>query len=141
MKRTIKSAVALMLAILVIFAIASCNTVDKAGLWENAKYRKDMELGNGAKTVVVEVKAGEEKVTFTIKTDKNTVGAALLEHELIAGEESQYGLYVKVVNGITADYDVDASYWSFYIDGEYAMSGVDTTEISEGVTYRLEYTK
>ena len=141
MKKTIKSAVALFLALLVVFAVVSCNAVDKAGLWENAKYRKDMEFGNGAKTVVVEVKAGEEKVTFTIKTDKNTVGAALLEHELIAGEESAYGLYVKVVNGITADYDVDASYWSFYIDGEYAMSGVDTTEISEGVTYRLEYTR
>ncbi|MBO5789865.1 MAG: DUF4430 domain-containing protein, partial [Clostridia bacterium] len=74
-------------------------------------------------------------------TDKDTVGSALLEHGLIAGEEGQFGLYVKVVNGMTADYDVDRSDWAFYIDGEYAMTGVDSTEITEGVTYQLAYTK
>ena len=141
MKRTIKSTISLILALLVIFAIVSCNTVEKTGVWENATYRKDMEFGSGAKTVVVEVKAEEQLVTFTVKTDKDTVGAALLEHGLIAGEESAYGLYVKVVNGITADYDVDQSYWAFYINGEYGMAGVDSTEITEGATYKLEYTK
>ena len=65
----------------------------------------------------------------------------MFEHELISGEESQYGLYIKSVNGIVADYDVDASYWAFYVDGEYAMSGVDTTEIAEGKVYQLVYTK
>ena len=111
------------------------------GVWANATYRKDMEFGNGAKTVVVEVKAADQTVAFTVKTDKDTVGAALLEHDLIAGEDSAYGLYVKTVNGILADYDVDQSYWAFYINGEYAMTGVDTTEITEGVTYQLVYTK
>jgi hypothetical protein len=119
----------------------SCNTAEKTDVWENATYRKDMEFGSGAKTVVVEVKAEDEMVTFTIKTDKKTVGEALQEHGLISGEEGPYGLYVKVVNGITADYDVDKSYWAFNINGEYAMTGVDTTEIAEGVTYQLEYTK
>ena len=78
---------------------------------------------------------------FTVNTDKETVGEALLEHELIAGEDGQYGLYIKTVNGITADYDVDQSYWAFYADGEYAMAGVDMTEIDEDVTYQLAYTK
>ena len=141
MKKTIKSVASLFLAILVVFAIVSCNTVEKTGLWENATYRNDKEFGSGAKIVAVEVAAGEDSVIFTIKTDKDTVGAALLENGLIAGEEGAYGLYVKVVNGITADYDIDGSYWSFYINGEYAMSGVDTTTIEEGVTYKLEYTK
>ena len=141
MKKTIKSVASLFLAILVVFAIVSCNTVEKTGLWENATYRKDKEFGSGAKTVVVEVVAGEESVIFTIKTDKEMVGAALLENGLIAGEEGAYGLYVKVVNGITADYDIDGSYWAFYVNGEFAMTGVDTTTIEEGVTYKLEYTK
>jgi len=65
----------------------------------------------------------------------------LIEHGLIDGDEGPYGLYVKVVNGMTADYDVDKSYWSFYINGEYAMTGVDATEITEGTTYQLVYTK
>ena len=141
MKHTIKSTVSIVLALVFLFCLVSCNTVEQTGVWENATYLRDMEFGSGSKTVVVEVKAEEQLVTFTIQTDKDTVGAALLEHGLIAGEESQYGLYVKAVNGITADYDVDQSYWAFYINGEYAMTGVDSTEITEGAKYRFEYTK
>ena len=141
MKNTIKSTLLIFLAFACLFCFIGCNTVEKTGVWESATYRKDMQFGEGAKTVIVEVKAEEQLVTFTIKTDKETVGAALLEHNLIAGEESQYGLYVKVVNGMTADYDTDQSYWAFYINGEYAMTGVDGTTITEGAIYQLAYTK
>ena len=110
-------------------------------MWENATYRKDTTFGKGAITVQVEVKAGDESVTFTIKTDKKILGDALLEHELISGEEGQFGLYVKSVNGITADYDVDKSYWGFYKNGEYMMTGVDSTEIADGEHYELVYEK
>ena len=141
MKRTVKSIVAILIALVFVFALASCNTVDKTGVWENAAYRKDMEFGDGSKTVVIEIKAEDNLVTFTIKTDKDTVGDALIEHELISGDDGPYGLYIKKVNGITADYDVDQSYWAFYVNGEYAMSGVDSTEIDESAVYQLEYTK
>ena len=136
-----KKTLSLVLAVLMLLCIVSCNTVEKTGAWENATYRKDMEFGEGSKTVVVEVKAEDQSVTFTIKTDKDTVGAALLEHKLIEGDEGEFGLYVKKVNGITADFDVDQSYWAFYINGEMAMTGVDGAEIKEGETYQLAYTK
>lgn len=74
---------------------------------------------------------------FEIHTDATTVGEALLALELIAGDESEYGLYVKTVNGITADYDTDKTYWAFYIDGEYALAGVDSTEITADATYQM----
>lgn len=141
MKKTIKSAASIILALVFIMAFVSCNKAEKTGVWENATYREDMEFGEGSKTVVVEVAAEGQTVTFTIKTDKDTVGAALIENGLIDGEEGPYGLYIKVVNGMTADYDVDQSYWSFYINGEYAMTGVEKTDITEGTTYKLEYTK
>jgi hypothetical protein len=141
MKKTVKSIISILLSLVFIVTLVSCNSVDKTGLWENATYLKDMEFGEGSKTVVVEVKVGEQAITFTVKTDKDTVGAALLEHNLIAGDEGQFGLYIKTVNGITADYDVDQSYWAFYINGEYAMTGVDGTKITEGEAYKLEYTK
>ena len=115
--------------------------IEKTGVWENATYLSDKEFGNGEKTLVVEVKAEEKLVTFTVKTDKATVGEALQEQGIVEGEQGQYGLYIKKVNGITADFDVDQTYWAFYINGEYAMSGVDTTEITEGAMYKLEYTK
>lgn len=143
MKKAIKSTISVALIIICIFSLASCggNTKTKTGLWENATYLEDTEFGKGEKTALVEVKAEDQTVKFTINTDKKTVGAALLEHELIEGEDGEFGLYIKVVNGITADYDIDKSYWAFYVDGEYANSGVDTTEIAEDVTYQLVYTK
>lgn len=79
--------------------------------------------------------------TFSITTDKATVGEALLEEGLIAGEDGQYGLYVTEVNGIVADYNVDQTYWAFYVDGAYASSGVDTTDVIDGSTYSFKVEK
>lgn len=95
-------------------------------------------VGEGAKqfSLVIVDKEGNE-TNLEIHTDRNIVGEALLDNQVVAGEDSQYGLYVKTVNGITADYDTDGVYWAFYINGEYAMTGVDATEIDEAVTYTL----
>lgn len=75
---------------------------------------------------------------FEIHTDKTTVGEALLELELIAGDDSEYGLFVKTVNGITLDYDKDGKYWAFYVDGEYAVSGVDSTPVTADGSYAFK---
>lgn len=91
-------------------------------------------------TLVVTDLEGNE-TTFDLSTDKATVGEALLDEGLIAGEDSEYGLYVTSVNGMTADWDKDQTYWAFYIDGEYAMTGVDATEVTEGATYSFVLTK
>ena len=136
-----RSTLAVFAAVMVVLSLAACNTVEKTGVWEDAVYLKDMEFGKGEKTLSVEVKAEDKSVLFTIHTDKKTVGEALLEHELIDGDEGPYGLYVKVVNGITADFDEDQTYWAFYIDGELAMTGVDMTDIDESAAYRLERAK
>lgn len=99
-------------------------------------------LGEGAHAFMFTVVDVEGKEThFAINTDKETVGEALLELELIKGEPGAYGLYVKEVNGITADYDVNQTYWAFYVDDEYAMSGVDTTAIKEGASYAFKVEK
>jgi len=99
-------------------------------------------LGEGqvAFNFTVVDKEGNE-AQFEIHTDKTIVGDALLEHELIAGDMGEFGLYVKTVNGITADYDIDQTYWAFYVDGEYAMSGVDTTDVVAGASYMFKVEK
>lgn len=97
------------------------------------------QLGQGSTVFTFTVVDGEgEETHFEINTDKETVGEALLELELIAGDESEYGLYVKTVNGITVDYDKDGKYWAFYVDDEYAQAGVDTTAITEGASYAFK---
>lgn len=100
---------------------------------------EDNVIGKGETSFNLTVTDADGNETeFTVNTDKKTVGDALIELDLISGDEGQYGLYVKTVNGITVDYDKDGKYWAFYVDGEYAMAGVDTTEIDENVTYAFK---
>jgi len=142
MKKTLRTlTLSTAFLLIMLLCLSSCNTVDAEGLWENATYRRDMSFGKGETTVQVEVKVEDKSVTFTLKTDKEILGDALMEHKLIEGEDGAYGLYVKKVNGITADYDVDKSYWALYKNGEYCMSGVDTTKIADGEHYEIVYTK
>lgn len=102
------------------------------------EFKAGATIGEGAVSFTLEVVDEEaNSVTATIKTDAATVGEALLDLGIIEGEDSQYGLFVTTVNGMTLDYDKDGKYWAFYIDGEYAMTGVDSTEIVEGTAYKL----
>ena len=135
MKKTI-SILALVLALML--TVTACG-VDPNDPWSDAKYTKDTTLGTVSKTVTVEVLVEDHLVTFTLKTDATMLGDALLETGLCQGEDGPYGLYIKTTNGILADYDVNQHYWALYINGEYAMSGADSTEITAGTVYRLAY--
>ncbi|MBQ4141568.1 MAG: DUF4430 domain-containing protein [Clostridia bacterium] len=160
MKNTIKSTLALILALLLSLCLFACKnepaetpdtdgsnaatgggTIAPEGLWANATYLEDTSFGEGAKTVTVKVVAEGKSIIFTIKTDAETLGDALLAHNLIAGDEGQFGLYIKYVNGIRADYDLDKRYWNFTKNGEYMMTGVDGTAIADGEAYELTYAK
>ncbi|MBR5479349.1 MAG: DUF4430 domain-containing protein [Clostridia bacterium] len=132
MKRT--GVLSLFLALLL---LCSCS-----GTFETAVYNEDATLGTGLKTLTVLITDAEKTITFTIKTDAETVGEALTEHNLIAGEKGQFGLYIKMANGVRADFEKDGAYWGFYgKNGEYMNSGADTTEFADGDTYELKYTK
>ena len=101
-----------------------------------------IELGEGEKAfdfAVVDKNGAEKK--YRIKTDETIVGDALAKLGLIEGEEGPYGLYVKKVDGIFADYDTDGTYWAFYVNGEYAMNGVDVTDITAGASYAFKVEK
>ena len=149
MKRTKIYSLILCMMLIVAMALGTvgCNTKQDSNTQEVAAVEESSEskgnvLGEGQTMFLFTVvdKDGNE-TNFEIHTDKETVGETLLDLELIAGEEGEFGLFVKEVNGITADYDVDQTYWAFYVDGEYAMSGVDVTTIEEGKTYALKVEK
>ena len=77
----------------------------------------------------------------TVNTDSSkNLRQALEGAGLISGEEGAYGLYVKVVDGITADYDIDGSWWSLTKEGE-LCSGVDSTPIADGDKFEFTYSK
>ena len=133
--------IGLFLIFVLLFALVSCKDAEKTDLWGEALYLEDTSFGEGEKTVEVEVRAGEKSVTFTVSTDAETLADALTEHSLIEGEDSAYGIYVKKVNGILADFDIDGYYWSLEKDGEYLMTSADTTEIADGEHYEFIRTK
>lgn len=100
------------------------------------------ELGEGKLSFRFDVQnsAGETS-SYLIHTDAATVGEALTALDLVEGEQGDYGLYVKTVCGETLDYNTDGSYWAFYENGEYAMTGVDATAITDGAVYAMVATK
>ena len=140
MKKVWKIAVVLCLCAAMIFCVTACKKGVPEGLWETATYQKDAEFGDGTKTLKITVEAGEKSIVFTIHSDEKMVGEALLEHKLIEGDQGEFGMYIKKVNGIRADYDLDKAYWGFNQNGQYMMTGVDQTEFADGDQYELVYT-
>lgn len=143
MKRN-KRIVTLLVAMMLVMALAltaGCGKKDNndAVVSTETVFEDGAVLGEGSVEFALTVvnTAGEE-VTLEIHTDKETVGEALLDLGVIAGEDSEYGLYVKTVNGETLDFDKDGKYWAFYINDEYAMTGVDATNVTDGDSYAFK---
>ena len=140
-----KKITSLLLCMMLIVAMAltaGCGEKKQTDSAEEQQLFQGGVLGEGKTKFdfIVVDKEGKE-TAFEIHTDKTIVGEALMELGLLEGEAGAYGLYVKKVNGITADYDVDQTYWAFYVNGEYAMNGVDATEIESGATYSFKVEK
>ena len=149
-KNGLNKLLALLLALVMVLALAACGNKaqDNGGAGDDANVVTDgtvadgATVGKGATAFTVEVaQLDGTSITFTVNTDKATVGEALLELGIVAGDDTEYGLYVKTVNGVTLDYDTDGAYWAFYINGEYAMTGVDATNIEAGAIYTLKAEK
>lgn len=122
--------------------ITGCGSKEEAAPEAPASSSESTQIGTGATAFafsVVDLDGNETH--FEVHTDEETVGAALLKEGLIEGEEGPYGLYVLKVNGIEAIYEEDGSYWAFYENGEYGMTGVDLTPIDPEVAYSFVQTK
>lgn len=145
MKQTNKKILALLMVVLMVTAFTSCGSNEvqnEESLWSSAIYTEDTEFGEGAKLLGVKVTAEEKSIVFTIRSDAETVGEALLENNLVEGSDGQFGLYISHVNGIKAVYEEDGAYWGFYNrDGEIMSTGVDMTEFKDGDVYELVYIK
>ena len=97
---------------------------------------------DGSKSITLEVIHGDgSTASFTVSSEAENLRAALETVDgLIEGEESAYGLMVSTVDGETADYARDQSWWCLTKDGEWIDTGVDNTMISDGEHYEFTYT-
>ncbi len=121
--RKIIAIVALVAAIMAVFA--GCGT----------------KTQEGAKTITVVVtnKEGKDK-TFTYTTDEKYLGPVLREEGLVTGHYDGDSFFIDAVDGLTADYSVDESWWQVLAEGEAALVGVDEIAIKDGGSYQLVYT-
>ncbi len=143
MKQTeVKKILSLLLSLMLCAAIALTGCSDNSSSELPSQPSAATVMGEGQTVFPFTViDADGKERAYEIHTDKPTVGEALLELGLIQGEEGPYGLYVKTVDGIALDFDSDGMYWAFYVNGEYAMSGVDQTEIEADTTYSFKADK
>lgn len=93
----------------------------------------------GDKTIVVSVVVDTETSDFVIETDAEFLRGALEQEGLVEGTESEYGLYVTTVNGVTAD-ESQQQWWCFTRGGGTLETGVDTTPIADGERYEITLT-
>ncbi len=135
-----KKATSLLLVLFLALAFFSC-AEPVTGLWSDALYNDNTALGDGAVEFTLKVTAEQKTVVFTVKTDKENLEQALTELGIISGEQGAYGLYIKTVNGMRADYERDGLYWAFYDGGEMSLSGVSGTAVKNGGEYELKAEK
>lgn len=99
------------------------------------------ETSAGSKTITVEVvhKDGSKKA-FTYKTDEEYLDKVLVGEGLVEDNPDQYGLFIEVVDGKKADYNVDKSYWGIECNGERAVTGASEIPVHDGDRFALIYT-
>ena len=131
--------IAAFIAIAMIFMLGACGETQKDIITTTEPISAETQDGNTFTFEVVD--ATGNKTQLPVMTDVKILGDALQNLGYIKGEQGPYGLYIKEVNGITADYDVDGTYWAFYVNDELSMKGVDQTEIVDGAIYSFRVEK
>ena len=128
-----KKLLAILLAMTLLFSFAACG--------EAADTAKDTTAAeNAEKTAfkVVVVHADKTEKTFEYKAT-GKLGAFLETEGLINSEGADKGMF-HTVDGEKADWNVNQSYWAFYVGEAYAVKGIYDTDIENGATYKLVYT-
>jgi len=129
-----------LLAVLVVFSIVACGDND-APIELPLPEHEIQNIGTGDTVIYFQVTDAEGGITLLrIHTDATTVSSALGGVGLIAGQQTDFGLMVTHVQGMRADFDEDGAWWAFYINGEQANEGVDTTNVVAGTIYAFVFT-
>ncbi len=133
----------LVLAILVIGAICIYSSNKEE---DNTKVvRKDVivqgnkDTSNNKRITIEVVNIDGSKQKYGVETDKQFLGEVLKEVKglTVEGDQTPTGLFVKTVNGVYADFNVNQTYWAFYCNDQYCQTGVDTQPIAEGDRFKI----
>lgn len=118
-----KTVIALFMIILVsLVALAGCGA--------------ETHTGNKDITVTIVYK-DETSKDFEISTDAEFLADALVEQELIEYDESGY---YTTIDGVTADFNADKSWWCLTKNGTMTTDGLNTQPIADGDVFEITYT-
>ncbi len=97
-----------------------------------------------AKTVTITVvDDNKEEIFYTVCTDSATTLRQVMDLAdglTYSGDESEYGIMITTVNGVTADFNENGAYWAFYVNGEYCNYGIEEQPVNDKDEFKIEYT-
>ena len=74
-----------------------------------------------------------------ITTTQNYLANALFDEKILVEEDAlNTGMYT-IVDGEEASWEKDQAYWGFFVNGDFAVAGLNDTPIEDGAIYKLEY--
>jgi len=134
MKNKVQILLSLLLTVLIAVSTSGCDDDAKLHVHEDAGcYPTPFFL-----QVVTFDSDGEKQVIEDAMTGWSclSVGQALRERDII----TETG-FVNTVMGITADWNVDQSWWAFHVDDVFSDYGIEEVIIETGATYAFVYTQ
>ncbi len=96
----------------------------------------------GAKAITIEVidDQAQSKV-YEVNTDAEYLRQAMEEAEGLefTGYVGDFGFTVETINGVTAYMDGGTAYWSFYVNDDYCMYGIDSQPVEDGDAFVIKF--
>lgn len=99
------------------------------------KFKPQAQQGEKEITILV-IHGDQTEKEFQYRTDAEYLVEVLKENELVDGEEGEYGLFIKTVDGETAD-EGKQQWWCITKGGEQVNTSADQTPVADGEQFEL----
>lgn len=97
----------------------------------------------GTKSITISVVDDQNQTTtYDVHTDAQFLRQAMQDAKglTFSGTDSEFGLMLIAVNGLTADWNKNQAWWSIYVNNELASYGIDKQPVTDGDVFCLQYT-
>ena len=127
----------LMTVIAAVLILSSLVTLAACGK-KNAPVDSSYSTEEAKVSITFKIVKDGQTAEFPLETSKKYLADALVEAKLV--EYAPDGYYT-TINGITADWNTDQSYWWVTVGGKDSMKGLNDIELTDGGSYEVTYKK
>lgn len=131
--KALMTVIAAVLILSSLFTLAACGGKDTSSTPSVLSGSEDVKV-----SITFKIVKDGQTTEFPLETTKKYLADALVEANLV-----QYAAdgYYTTINGITADWNTDKSYWWVTVGGEDSMKGLNDIELTDGGSYEVTYKK